>query len=82
MLRFLLVPAAWIYGWVVHLRNYLFDAGLFRSETFDIPVICVGNITVGGTGKTPMAEMIIGYMRQKHRVARLSRGYGRRTKGY
>ena len=81
-LRLLLVPASWLYGWVVHLRNYLFDAGLFRSETFDIPVICVGNITVGGTGKTPMAEMIIGYMAQKHRVALLSRGYGRRTKGY
>lgn len=82
MLRFLLVPASWIYGWVVHLRNYLFDAGLFRSEKFDIPIICVGNITVGGTGKTPMAEMIIDYMSRRHRVALLSRGYGRRTKGY
>ena len=82
MLRYLLVPASWIYGWVVHLRNYLFDAGLFKSEKFDVPIICVGNITVGGTGKTPMAEMIIGYMAKNHRVALLSRGYGRRTKGY
>lgn len=82
MLRFLLVPASWVYGWVVHLRNYLFDAGLFKSERFDVPIICVGNITVGGTGKTPMAEMIIGYMAKNHRVALLSRGYGRRTKGY
>ncbi len=82
MLRILLVPASWIYGWVVHLRNYLFDAGLFKSETFKVPIICVGNITVGGTGKTPMAEMIIGYMACKHRIALLSRGYGRRTKGY
>lgn len=82
MLRFLLVPASWIYGWVVHLRNYLFDAGLFKSEKFQIPIICVGNITVGGTGKTPMAEMIIDYMLRRHKVALLSRGYGRRTKGY
>ncbi len=49
---------------------------------FDIPIICIGNITVGGTGKTPMAEMVIDYMSQFHRVALLSRGYGRRTKGY
>lgn len=82
MLRFLLVPASWIYGWVVHLRNYLFDAGLLRSEKFSIPIICVGNITVGGTGKTPMAEMIIDYMSRRHKVALLSRGYGRKTKGY
>lgn len=82
MLRFLLVPASWIYGWIVHLRNYLFDAGLFKSEKFSIPIICVGNITVGGTGKTPMAEMIIDYMSRRHKVALLSRGYGRRTKGY
>ncbi len=82
MLRYLLVPASWLYGWGVRLRNYLFDAGLFRSEKFPIPIICVGNITVGGTGKTPMAEMIIGYMARRHKVALLSRGYGRRTKGY
>ncbi len=82
MLRFLLIPASWVYGWVVHLRNYLFDAGLLRSEKFSIPIICVGNITVGGTGKTPMSEMIIDYMSRRHKVALLSRGYGRRTKGY
>ena len=82
MLRFLLVPASWIYGWVIHLRNYLFDAGLLKSERFSIPIICVGNITVGGTGKTPMSEMIIDYMSRRHKVALLSRGYGRRTQGY
>ncbi len=82
MLNWLLIPASWLYGWVVHMRNYLFDAGLLRREKFDIPIICVGNITVGGTGKTPMAEMIIDYMSRRHRVALLSRGYGRRTKGY
>lgn len=82
MLRHLLIPASWVYGWVVHLRNYLFDAGLLRSEKFSIPIICVGNITVGGTGKTPMSEMIIDYMSRHHKVALLSRGYGRKTKGY
>ncbi len=82
MLRFLLAPASWVYGWVVRLRNYLFDAGLIRSEKFPIPIICVGNITVGGTGKTPMAEMILDYMSRRHKVALLSRGYGRKTKGY
>ena len=82
MFKFLLIPASWLYGLGVRLRHYLFDSGLLHSEQFDIPVVCVGNITVGGTGKTPMAEMIIGYMAQRHRVALLSRGYGRRTKGY
>ena len=50
------------------LRHRLFDWGLLKSEKFDIPVVCIGNITVGGTGKTPMAEMVVGYMSQTHRV--------------
>ncbi|MEG1622013.1 MAG: tetraacyldisaccharide 4'-kinase [Alistipes sp.] len=82
MLKFWLKPASWFYEWGVRLRHYLFDCGLLHSEKFDIPIICVGNVTVGGTGKTPMAEMIIAYMSQRHTVALLSRGYGRRTKGY
>lgn len=82
MLKFLLAPAALLYKAGVTLRHRLFDWGVLKSEKFDIPIICIGNITVGGTGKTPMAEMILGYMSQKHRVALLSRGYGRRTKGY
>lgn len=83
MLRYLLIPASWIYGWVIHLRNYLFDAGLFKSEKFSTPIICVGNVTVGGTGKTPMSELIIDYMSRKgKRIALLSRGYGRKSKGY
>ncbi len=82
MLKSLLVPASFLYRMGVTLRHRLFDWGILKSERFDIPIICIGNITVGGTGKTPMAEMIIGYMSQMHRVALLSRGYGRRTKGY
>ena len=82
MLKCLLAPAALLYKMGVTFRHRLFDWGLLKSEKFDIPVVCIGNITVGGTGKTPMAEMLIAYMSQMHRVALLSRGYGRRTKGY
>lgn len=82
MLKCLLAPAAFLYKAGVTMRHRLFDWGMLKSERFDIPVVCIGNITVGGTGKTPMAEMVIGYMSQMHNVALLSRGYGRRTKGY
>ena len=67
---------------VISFRHWLFDCKLLKSEEFSIPVICVGNITVGGTGKTPTAELILNAMRQHYNVALLSRGYGRRTKGY
>lgn len=82
MFRCLLAPAAFLYKAGVVFRHRLFDWGILKSERFDIPIVCIGNITVGGTGKTPMAEMIVGYMSQMHNVALLSRGYGRRTKGY
>ena len=77
-----LTPLSWIYGGVVGLRNMLFECGALRSESFDIPVISVGNITVGGTGKTPHTEYLIRLLSQKHQVAILSRGYKRKTKGY
>jgi tetraacyldisaccharide 4'-kinase len=67
---------------VISFRHWMFDCGLLKSEKFKTPIICVGNITVGGTGKTPTAEMIIDYMKSHYRVALLSRGYGRRTTGY
>ena len=82
MFKYLLAPAAFLYKAGVTFRHRLFDWGILKSEKFDIPIICIGNITVGGTGKTPMAEMVIAYMAQMHNVALLSRGYGRRTKGY
>lgn len=82
MKRLFLAPISWLYKAVVTMRHRLFDWGMLKSEKFDIPIICIGNITVGGTGKTPMAEMIIDYMSRTHRIALLSRGYGRRTKGY
>ena len=66
----------------ITLRHWMFDCKLIKSQNFKTTIICVGNITVGGTGKTPTAEMIVGYMKQYYNVAVLSRGYGRRTKGY
>lgn len=82
MRELLFAPLAFFYRLAVSFRHHLFDWGVLKSKKFDIPIICIGNITVGGTGKTPMAEMLIAYMMNRHHVALLSRGYGRRTKGY
>lgn len=70
------------YGWIVKARNRAFDRGCFKSHSFDIPVICIGNISVGGTGKTPHTEYLIKLLRERERVAVLSRGYGRKSKGF
>jgi tetraacyldisaccharide 4'-kinase len=82
MRNIFLAPLAWIYGLVLSIRNRLYDAGVKKSISYDIPIICVGNITAGGTGKTPTCEMLIGHFSQTYTVALLSRGYGRKTKGY
>ena len=81
-MKLLLKLVSYIYRLVISIRHLLFDCGLLKSEEFKTPIICVGNITVGGTGKTPTAEMIIDNMLPYYRIALLSRGYGRRTKGY
>lgn len=77
-----LLPLGWLYGMVVTLRNKFFDMGILKSRSFSIPVIGVGNITVGGTGKTPHIEYLIRLLQTKHSVAVLSRGYKRKTKGF
>jgi tetraacyldisaccharide 4'-kinase len=77
-----LYPLAWLFGLVVTFRNKLFDWGVFSSEVFPVPVISIGNITVGGTGKTPHTEYLIGLLSNKYRVAVLSRGYKRKTRGF
>ncbi len=83
MKRLLLKIASLIYGAAIKLRHLLFDINVLHGEEFEVPVICVGNITVGGTGKTPAVEMLVDHFLQKYnRVAVLSRGYGRRTRGY
>lgn len=81
-IRHWLLPLSWLYGAGVSVRNFLFDNGILRSEHFNIPIINVGNITVGGTGKTPHVEYLIGLLSKQYKVAVLSRGYKRKSKGY
>lgn len=78
----LLTPLSWLYGAVTGIRNWLFDTKFFREEEFEIPIIGVGNITVGGTGKTPHVEYIVSRLAADYNVAVLSRGYKRKTKGF
>ena len=78
----LLTPFSWGYGAGVWLRNAAFNVGLLPQEEFDVPVVSVGNITVGGTGKTPHVEYIIEALYRRYHIAVLSRGYKRKTKGF
>lgn len=78
----LLTIASQLYITGVKFRHWLFDSGAMRSEHFDTPIICVGNITVGGTGKTPMCELLIEHYSRECQVAIISRGYGRKSVGY
>ena len=81
-MRFLLFPVALAYGLVVWLRNAMYDAGVLKSESFHLPVISVGNLTTGGTGKTPHIEYLIRLLGSDHKLATLSRGYKRKTTGF
>lgn len=80
--RKLLLPFSWLYGLAILLRHFLFDTGIFTSKKYDVPIICVGNLRVGGTGKTPMVEYLLGFLKETHQVAVLSRGYKRKTSGF
>ncbi len=82
MLKFLLYPFSFLYGIVVYFRNRFYDLNLIKSKEFDVPVISIGNITVGGTGKTPHVEYLVELLKDKFEVATLSRGYKRKTKGF
>ena len=81
-LHWLLAPLAFLYKLVIGIRNKFFDWKILPSEEFDTPVISVGNLTVGGTGKTPHTEYLIKLLKDKHKVALLSRGYKRKSKGF
>ena len=81
-INYWLMPLSWLYGLGVSIRNLMFDFGILKSKKFDIPVINVGNITVGGTGKTPHTEYLIRLLSEKYHVAVLSRGYKRESEGY
>jgi tetraacyldisaccharide 4'-kinase len=81
-LRWLLLPFSWLYALVVIIRNWCYDSGVFKSHTFKLPVISVGNLDVGGAGKSPMTEYLIRLFKDEYKLGTLSRGYGRETQGY
>ena len=82
LLRKLLFPFAILYGLITSIRNFLFDKYILKSYSFDLPVIAVGNLSVGGTGKTPQIEYLIRLLADKYKIATLSRGYKRISKGF
>ena len=80
--RKLLYPVSLLYGGIMRLRNNFYDRKIFESHSFEIPVICVGNLSMGGTGKSPMVEYLIALLKDEVKVATLSRGYKRTTSGF
>lgn len=82
LLRKIGFPISLVYGLVVYIRNILFDTGIFKSHSFSTPTVCVGNLSVGGTGKTPMIEYLIALLKENRKLAVLSRGYGRKSTGF
>ena len=82
VLRKILFPFSIVYAIVVYLRNYFYDKGFFSSKSYRTPTACIGNLSVGGTGKTPMIEFLISKLKSDYKVAILSRGYMRKSKGF
>ncbi len=80
--RILLFPFALVYWFAVAIRNWLYDRNISKTTSFGLPMICVGNLSVGGTGKSPMVEYLLRLLRHNYSVATLSRGYKRKTRGY
>lgn len=82
-MKCLLLPAAWLYDAITRLRNWCFDHGILPQRQFPLPIVGVGNLAVGGTGKTPHTELLVAHLlSQQLRVGVLSRGYGRQTQGF
>jgi len=82
LLRKILFPFSVLYGLITSIRNFLFDKGILKSYSFDLPVIAVGNLSVGGTGKTPLIEYLIRLLSPEYKIATLSRGYKRKSEGF
>ena len=80
--RILLLPFALLYWLIIAFRNWLYDKKITRSSSFGLPLICVGNLSTGGTGKSPMVEYLVAMLKDRFKVATLSRGYKRKTRGY
>src|SRR6185312_11217376 len=81
-IRLLLFPFSLVYALAVKIRNWLFDKQILPSASFNLPIICVGNLAVGGTGKSPMVEWMVRCLKDRFEIAILSRGYKRKTRGY
>src|SRR5258708_14752731 len=81
-IRILLFPLLLLYALIIRIRNWCYDRNIFSSTSFNLPIICVGNLAVGGTGKSPMVELLIRTLKDQFEVAVLSRGYKRKTQGY
>jgi len=81
-IRILLFPFSLVYALVIKVRNWCFDKKILASTSFNLPVICVGNLAAGGTGKSPMVELLIRLLKDRYAIAVLSRGYKRKTRGY
>lgn len=82
LLRKILFPFAILYGFITSIRNFLFDRGILKSYSFELPIIAVGNLSVGGTGKTPQIEYLIRLLSERYAIATLSRGYKRKSSGF
>ena len=82
LLRKLLFPFSLLYGGITALRNLLYNKGWLKSKSYNLPIICVGNLSTGGTGKSPMIEFLVSFLKDNHKIAVLSRGYKRKTTGY
>src|SRR5690606_25405306 len=82
VVRWLLLPFSLLYAAVVWLRNRMYDLQILKSTSFDLPVVVIGNLAVGGTGKSPMTEYVLRTLKQRRNIAVVSRGYGRKTKGF
>jgi tetraacyldisaccharide 4'-kinase len=80
--RILLFPLSLFYAMIIRIRNWCYDKNIFSSTAFNLPVICIGNLAVGGTGKSPMVEFLIRTLKDRFEIAVLSRGYKRKTRGY
>ncbi len=80
--RYLLYPISLLYSFILWVRNFLYDKNILKSAAFNFPIICVGNLATGGTGKTPMTEYLVEMLMHRYKVATLSRGYKRKTKGF
>jgi tetraacyldisaccharide 4'-kinase len=81
-LRIVLFPFSLLYWLIIACRNLLYNLKILRSSTFGLPLICIGNLSVGGTGKSPMVEYLVRLLKDQFKVATLNRGYKRKTRGY